>query len=382
MDDMRLVQQFALEKSEEAFAALVSRHVNLVYSVAFRQAQDTHLAEEITQTVFVILARKAGSLGPKTVVAAWLCQTARYVAARALTMQNRRTQREQEAYMQSQLKENESDAWRHIEPLLDKAMAGLGEKDHGAVVLRFFEDKNFNDIGKALGTTEAGAKMRVNRALEKLRMFFTRRGLTFSTALIAASISANSVKAAPAGLATSAVVSATKGIAFTSANSTLIETTLKIMTWTKLKAAIVVGIIAILAAGTAIVAIREIKTRSWSASLKFTGYSTPEASVESMIWAAGRGEPMEKLAVGMTDEQMGLFKQKMAGKSAAEFRQGCIAWAHSLTGYKITEKEVISDDEVHLHIHAMPSADGLHTGHTVLIMRKENGVWKFAGNAS
>src|SRR5438477_9347192 len=108
IDDMDLVRQYARCKSEEAFATLVSRHVNLVYSVALRQVRDAHLAEEITQTVFIILAQKAGSLGARTVVSGWLYRTARYASAKALTLRRRRQDREQEAYMRSQL--NETDA--------------------------------------------------------------------------------------------------------------------------------------------------------------------------------------------------------------------------------------------------------------------------------
>jgi RNA polymerase sigma factor (sigma-70 family) len=381
MDDMELVQRYARDKSDEAFAALVSRHVNLVYSVAFRHVHDAHLAEEITQTVFVILARKAGSLNPQTVVSGWLCRTARYASAKAVTMQIRRQHREQEAYMRSQPSENESNAWLQIEPLLEAAMAGLGRKDHDAVVLRFLEDRNFKDISMALATTEAGAKMRVNRALEKLRAYFVKRGITFSAAVIAASLSAHSVQAAPSGLAASATLAATKGISIPT-TLTLIKATLKVMTWTKIKTATVLAVVAILAAGTATIAVKEFKTGSPPSSFKFMGYATPESAVESMLWTADRGEPLEKLADGITPEQMALFKNKMAGKSEEEIRQGCIAWANSLAGYRITGKDVISDDEVHLHIHAQPSADGLHTGHTVLIMKRVDGSWKFAGNAS
>src|SRR4051812_7982261 len=112
-DDMPLLQEYARRNSEAAFATLVSRHINLVYSVALRQVHDAHLAEEVTQVVFIILARKAGSLSSKTILPGWLCRTARYVSANALTIQRRRERREQEACMQSALNESESDAWTH-----------------------------------------------------------------------------------------------------------------------------------------------------------------------------------------------------------------------------------------------------------------------------
>src|SRR6266436_5616474 len=262
IDDMDLVRQYARCKSEEAFATLVSRHVNLVYSVALRQVRDAHLAEEITQTVVIILARKAGSLTSKTVISGWLYRTARYASAKALTMQRRRQHREQEAYMRSQLNETESDAWTQIEPVLDTAMAQLGEKDHNAVVLRFFEGRNFKDISATLGTTEAGAKMRVNRALEKLRTFFTTRGLTFSAAAIAGAILANSVQAAPIGLATSVTVAAIKGTTVTASTLTLIKTTLKIMAWTKFKSVAAGGVIALLLAGTAAIVIETVNAQT------------------------------------------------------------------------------------------------------------------------
>src|SRR5579859_1974224 len=137
-DDMALVREYAATQSERAFETLVSRHVHLVYSVALRQARDPHLAEEITQAVFIILARKAKTLGPRTILSGWLCRAARYACANTLTTQRRRQNREQEAYMQSQI-ETESNAWMQIAPLLDAALAQLGEKDHNAVVLRFFE---------------------------------------------------------------------------------------------------------------------------------------------------------------------------------------------------------------------------------------------------
>jgi RNA polymerase sigma factor (sigma-70 family) len=267
-DDLNLLREFARNNSEDAFASLVARHVNLVYSVALRSVRDAHLAEEITQAVFIILARKADSLGDKTILPGWLCRTARYASANALKIQRRRQHREQEAYMQSILNEAEpmhEETWNRIAPLLDGAMEQLGQKDHDALVLRFFENKTFAEVGATLGASEDAAKMRVNRALEKLRKFFTKRGVSSTTAIIAGTISANSVQAAPVTLAKSVTaVAIAKGAAASASTLTLIKGALKIMAWSKMKTTIVVGASILFAAGTATVVIE--KSRAERAS--------------------------------------------------------------------------------------------------------------------
>src|SRR5437879_3898354 len=200
-------------------------------------------------------------------------------------------------------------------------MAQLGEKDHSAVVLRFFERKNLKQVGAALGVSENTAKTRVSRATEKLRKFFVKRGITFSAAMIAGAVSANSIQAAPIGLATSVTVAAVKGTAVTASTLTLIKTTLKIMTWTKLKTAVVVGVITILAAGTSTIVIQTVKAQTNAAKpsgkpspFAFAGYATPEASVQSMLWAGSRGD-FKKFLAACTPEQVERFMAKMAGKS-------------------------------------------------------------------
>src|ERR1039457_4939205 len=239
-DDMALVREYARGNSEEAFATLVSRHINLVYSVALRQVRDPHLAEEITQAAFIILARKAKSLSPRTILAGWLCRAARYASADALKIQRRRQFHEQEFQMQSTFNESECDAWVQLAPHLDEALNTLAEKEHNAVVLRFFEGKELKEVGAAMGTGEDAARMRVNRSVEKLRRFFTKRGITLSAATIAGAVSSYSVQASPVSLAKSVTVLAiAKGAAASGSVLTLAKGTLKMMAWMKCKRGVV-----------------------------------------------------------------------------------------------------------------------------------------------
>ena len=180
----------------------------------------------------------------------WLYETARLTAMTFIRSEIRRARREQEAYMQNVLNENETEIWPQIAPLLDAAMAGLNETDRHAVVLRFFYGKSMKEIGAALGGSEDTARMRVNRALEKLRKFFIKRGIASTTVTLAGAISANSVQAAPVALAkTVTAVAVAKGVAGSGSTLTLIKGTLKIMAWTKAKTAIVAGVAVLLAVG-------------------------------------------------------------------------------------------------------------------------------------
>ena len=252
---MELLRQYADRNSDEAFAALVARHVNLVYSAALRKTGNADAAGEITQAVFIILAQKAGRLSQRTILSGWLYQTTRLTAANFLRTEIRRVHREQEAYMQSLANETEPELWPQMAPLLEDAMGQLGEKDRNAIALRFFEGKSFQEIGAAFGASENAAKKRVAHALEKLHRYFSKHGVSSTTAIIAGAISANSAHAAPVGLATTITATVIKGPAVAASTLALVKGTLKVMTWIKLKIALSVTAALLLAGGAMTVAL-------------------------------------------------------------------------------------------------------------------------------
>jgi RNA polymerase sigma factor (sigma-70 family) len=251
MDDLALLREYAARNSEPAFETLVSRRVNFVYSAALRQVRDPHLAEEVTQAVFILLARKAGQMRDETILTGWLFRTTRFAALAQTRAAAKRRQREREATMQTETQPTAPDAfWEQLSPLLDEALAKLDEKDRQAVLLRYFENKSLSEVGNCLGTSENTAGKRIDRALEKLRQGFLKRGVVSTTAIIAGALAANSVQAAPAALAAAATaVSIGKGAVVGVSTLTLIQGALKIMAWTKLKMAIAIGAGVLLATG-------------------------------------------------------------------------------------------------------------------------------------
>ena len=181
--------------------------------------------------------------------------------------------------MQSTLNEAEpthDEMWNQIAPLLDGAMEKLGRKDHDALVLRFFENKTFAEVGTTLGASEDAAKMRVNRALEKLRKFFTKRGVALSSAAITGAISANSVQAAPVALAkTVTIIAVAKGVAAGGSTLILVKGALKAIAWAKAKTVCFVGSAVLLAAGTTLVLTTRESGHEYRGTLKLVFPMSP-----------------------------------------------------------------------------------------------------------
>jgi RNA polymerase sigma factor (sigma-70 family) len=231
-NDADLLRQFVRERSQDAFAELARRHLDLVHSAALRQVRSAQLAEDIAQSVFTDLARNAGKLKPGTVLTAWLYAVTRRTAVDVIRKESRRRLREQIAAEMNSM--NAPDAnWTQIEPLLDEAVSALEETDRAAVLLRFFENKSLREVGQQLGVSDDAAQKRVGRAVEKLREFFSKRKVTVGAAGLAALISANAVQSAPAALAITICSAAFVGTAVSS--SAVIAATTKTIAMTTLQ---------------------------------------------------------------------------------------------------------------------------------------------------
>lgn len=238
--DTQLLRAYAEHRSEPAFAELLRRHVDFVYSAARRMVCDSHLAQDVTQAVFVALAKNAAQLTDRPVLSGWLHRTAQNIAAQTVRSDVRRRAREQEAAAMNELLSAEPEAnWKDIAPQLDTALGELSEPDRDALLLRYFERKSAREMAQILGLTDEAAQKRVSRAVERLRECFVKRGVTVGASGLVVAISAHAVQGAPVGLAvailsgatltgstlaTTAVVTTLKTIAMTTLQKTLIAT--------------------------------------------------------------------------------------------------------------------------------------------------------------
>lgn len=201
LTDPQLLRAYAEDHSETAFDELVRRHVDLTYSVALRIVRDAHLAEDVTQAVFVALAQNAGTLSDHPVLSGWLHRAARNVASQMVRSEVRRRAREQEAVSMNEPTSGTDAPWQEVEPHLDSVLAELEPTDRDAVLLRYFERKTAREMADLLGIGAEAAQKRVSRAVEQLRVLFARRGVVVTTGGLAILMTSHAVQASPAGLA-------------------------------------------------------------------------------------------------------------------------------------------------------------------------------------
>ncbi|HWD90929.1 MAG TPA: sigma-70 family RNA polymerase sigma factor [Verrucomicrobiae bacterium] len=213
-DNRKLLRDYTDSGDEAAFRELVERYIDLVYSTALRRVGDNAvLAEDVTQAVFTDLARKARSLREVEFLGGWLHRHAGFVASNLLRSEQRRQIREQQAVEMNALLDSPDASWQQLAPVLDETIESLEPSDRQAILLRFFERRDFRSIGAALGVTDDAAQKRVSRALDKLRELLAGRGMTLSLVLLGTLLSGKVVKAAPSGLAGKVAGVALAGVA-------------------------------------------------------------------------------------------------------------------------------------------------------------------------
>jgi RNA polymerase sigma factor (sigma-70 family) len=200
MDDRQLLARYVAEVSEEAFAELTRRHTGLVYSAALRQVRNEQLAQDVTQVVFANLARHARSIPKGAVLAGWLHRDTRYTALDFIRAEARRLRREQQSAEMNPPDPDPQPGWEEIRPLLDEALTKLAPADRDALLLRYFEQRDFAGVGAALGASAEAARKRVDRALERLRAYLVKRGITTTAAALGGALTVHAIESVPAGL--------------------------------------------------------------------------------------------------------------------------------------------------------------------------------------
>ena len=246
--DAQLLREYAVQGSEPAFAEIVARHADLVYSAAWRQTGSPELAREIAQSVFTDLARKARALArsskPGASLAGWLYRGTRFATLTRLRGERRRQAHERQFMEHFAPASDTAPDWERVAPVLDEAMAELGDADREAVLLRYFKNQDFHAVGLALGVSDVAAQKRVSRAVERLREFFAQRGVSVGASGLALVISAHAVQTAPIGLPLSLSATALIGgtLTTTATQAIAMTTTQKVLITTVLAAAVGTGL--------------------------------------------------------------------------------------------------------------------------------------------
>lgn len=262
-----------------AFAEIVRRHVDLVYSAALRMVRDPQTAQDLTQAVFLALAEQAPRLVDHPVLSGWLHCTARNLASKSIRSDLRRCAHEQEAVAMNELIATDSDAvWKEIAPHLDDALGELSQPDRDALLLRYFERKSAREMAQSLGITDDAAQKRVSRAVERLREYFSKRGVTVGASGLAVVISANAVQAAPIGFALT-ISSALAGTTLASATT---ATAIKTIAMTTLQKSLITALV-VASVGVGIYQAREVSTlRNEADFLKQQQQATPADQLQQL----------------------------------------------------------------------------------------------------
>jgi RNA polymerase sigma factor (sigma-70 family) len=331
MDDRELLASLIASGSREALGGIVERYVGLVYSAALRQVGDRHLAEDVTQGVFIVLAKKAKSLRGNVLLGPWLLKVTRYAALNALKAKNRRKQYEERAAaMRTEVDQMEEVHWDEIREVLDEALVTLSEKDRRAVVLRFFEQRSVDEVANLMGVTPEAAKQRIFRAIEKLRGRLGGKGVVVTAAALAMVIGARAVEAAPVGLATSVTAATGGGLAAGSAGFWIAKGTVKLMAWAKVKTAAIVTAAAILAGGSAVMIKQGMKHGDDAGTLRLPAMpvadvsgvkKSPAAAVEKpaaknwfekfdAVYRPAQGEAVKRIEPPFIDERWNWWKSQ------------------------------------------------------------------------
>ena len=246
MDSQNLLAEYRRTGSDAAFRELVTQYVDLVYSTALRLVNgDAHRAQDVSQTVFVDLARMARTLANEVLLGGWLHRHTCFVAVNLMRGERRRQSRERQAAEMNALQNHSEADYSLVAPLLDEAINELGEEDRAAILLRFFEQHDFRAVGLALGSNEDAARMRVNRALEKLEESLKRHGVTTTAASLGVVLTANAVQAAPVGLAVT--ISTAAALTGTTLATTTTATAIKAIAMTTLQKTVITATLAIVA---------------------------------------------------------------------------------------------------------------------------------------
>ena len=236
-DAQTLLADYIGNRSEAAFRDLVGRYTNFVYSIALRLVDsDRQLAEDVSQNVFIDLARMAPTLSPNVTLGGWLHRHTCFLASKAMRSERRRRAREKQAIAMNACEDHSEANLSRVAPIIDDAINQLAEPDRLAIVLRFFDQRDLRSVGKVLGSTEDTAQKRVSRALEKLHLLLEKRGIKFSAVALGTALSAEAITAAPAGLAGTFAATA---LAASFAGGGATSTFAALLTMTKLKVVII-----------------------------------------------------------------------------------------------------------------------------------------------